>query len=53
LHCSLSVLPVLDMIVDFLSNPTENDYKNNKIDDEIIESCGIVFKVYLFLLVYY
>lgn len=45
LHCSLSVLPVLDMIVDFLPNPTENDYKNNKIDDEIIESCGIVFKV--------
>lgn len=45
LHCSLSVLPVLDMIVDFLPNPTENDYKNNKIDDKIIESCGIVFKV--------
>ncbi|CAK5112141.1 unnamed protein product [Meloidogyne enterolobii] len=45
LHCSLSILPVLDMIVDFLPNPTENDYKNNKIDDEIIKSCGIVFKV--------
>ncbi|KAL7078314.1 hypothetical protein ACQ4LE_002695 [Meloidogyne hapla] len=45
LHCSLSVLPVMDMIINFLPNPNENNFKNNKINDEIIKSCGIVFKV--------
>ncbi|KAF7629947.1 Tr-type G domain-containing protein [Meloidogyne graminicola] len=45
LHCSASVLPVLDMVIDFLPSPSEIHSKHDDIDDEYIKSCGLVFKV--------
>ncbi|KAI3413676.1 hypothetical protein GPALN_011162 [Globodera pallida] len=41
LHCSASVLPLLDSVVDFLPSPREREYP---IPDET-EDCAFVFKV--------
>ena len=47
LHCSVSILTVLDMIIDFLPNPNEQQNFNKNINnDGNVKSCGIVFKVF-------
>jgi translation elongation factor EF-G len=45
LYNSASILPILDMVVNFLPNPKERKYQ---ITDEI-DICAFIFKVYCYL----